>query len=59
MFWIAQMGDQSTPKIVRHKMPSSGTILLAENWKLGKTSCPLSHIFEDIFSANQFLIHCG
>ena len=27
MFWIAQMGDQSTPKIVRHKMPSSATIL--------------------------------
>ena len=38
MFWIAQMGDQSTQKIIRHKMPSSATILLAENWLLGKTS---------------------
>ena len=27
MFWIAQVGDQSTPKIVGHKMPWSGTIL--------------------------------
>ena len=27
MFWIAQMGDQSNPKIVGHKMPSSATIL--------------------------------
>ena len=27
MFWIAQMGDQSTPKIVGHKIPSSATIL--------------------------------
>ena len=27
MFWIAQMGDQSTPKIVGLKMPSSATIL--------------------------------
>ena len=38
MFWIAQMGDQSTQKIVRHKMPSSATILLAENWLLWKIS---------------------
>ena len=38
MFWIAQMGDQSTKKIVRHKMPSLATILLAENWLLWKTS---------------------
>ena len=44
MFWIAQMGDQSTQKIVRHKIPSSATILLAENWKLGKTSCLLQVI---------------
>ena len=27
MFWIAQMGDKITPKIVGHKMPSSATIL--------------------------------
>ena len=44
MFWIAQMGDQSTKKIVRHKMPSSATILLAENWLLGKTSYPLTFV---------------
>ena len=42
MFWIAQMGDQSTKKIVRHKMPSSATILLAENWLLWKISWLLS-----------------
>ena len=27
MFWIAQMGDQSTQKIVGYKMPSLATIL--------------------------------
>ena len=45
MFWIAQMGDQSTKKIVRHKMPSSATILLAENWLLWKTSYLLCNEF--------------
>ena len=45
MFWIAQMGDQSTKKIVRHKMPSSATILLAENWLLWKTSYLLYRFF--------------
>ena len=55
MFWIAQMGDQSTQKIVRHKIPSSATILLAENWKLGKTSCLLCQkLPKDIFFSNKY-----
>ena len=53
MFWIPQMGDQSTQKIVRHKMPSSATILLAENWLLGKTSYLLWKNLKTFLFLNQ------